>query len=662
MHVLCSPSTDLLDTLPIDDSSGGQEISIVNNCAVGTYDFTTDPRHPDSVHIKEGNYIAFKDKYSKTRLYTIMTIEGDEEWDVHCEDIGLDLINEDAEAWDYTGNPKTIAETLAVVLNDTGWEIGINEVASYQRATKFEGITDSWLTRLGDVCGNFDCECEFAIEMKGAAVTKQEINLYKTLGEDRTQQRFIDNVNLISLRRSGSIEDLCTCVRCYGRENAETGARVTISDIVYDDGRYYSPEGHIRIYDREAHRKWSRFRAYNYDGQGEFDGYINGTFEYDTDSAQELFNRGLSELQSRNDVKVSYEAELYDLRADIGDTVQIADNSKTEKVYLSARVQSVTNHYTVSGKDTGVLANYKILVSNPTTDISDLVDQLKGQLVSIQSTSVSYQVGVSGTEPPTGEWLPDPPQTDAGQYLWTKMVTGYTDGSTQTAYSVSRNGADGEKGDPGAKGDPGEKGDPGSPGKDAAIQSADPPQDIDQMWYDTTDNLLKYYDAESGEWLVTNDFAGDINDMRQQVTSDYTSALNMLSDSLNALINSLQAETTDNSSSIDQLVSQIAQSTDDLSEIINNINVINDNLSGTATKEEIGQWARYVNGVLELGAVDSPFSVKLSTTELGFYQGGERIAYLSNQQLNISQAVVMQQINLGIFQIVYDADLGLIIR
>ena len=182
------------------------------------------------------------------------------------------------------------------------------------------------------------------------------------------------------------------------------------------------------------------------------------------------------------------------------------------------------------------------------------------------------------------------------------------------------------------------------------------------MWYDTTDNLLKYYDAESEEWLVTNDFAGDINDMRQQVTSDYTSALNMLNDSLNALISSLQAETTNNSSSIEQLVSQISQSTDELSEIINNINVINNNLSGTATKEEISQWARYVNGVLELGAVDSPFSVKLSTTELGFYQGGERIAYLSNQQLNISQAVVMQQINLGIFQIVYDADLGLIIR
>lgn len=438
MHVLCSPSTDLPETLPINDVSGGQEISIVNNCAVGTYDFTTDPRHPDSVHIQEGNYIAFKDKYSKTRLYTIMTIEGDDEWDVHCEDIGLDLINEDAEPWDYTGDPKSIEDTLAAVLVDTGWKIGINEVSSYRRATKFEGNTDSWLTRIGDVCGNFDCECEFVIEMKGLKVTSQKINLYKTLGEDRTQQRFIDNVNLISLRRSGSIEDLCTCIRCYGHEDPETGQKLTISDIVYDDGRYYSPQGHIRIYDREARQKWSRFRAYDYEGQGEFDGYINGTFEYDTEDEQELFNRGLSELQSRNDVKVSYEAELYDLRADIGDTVQIADNSKAEKVYLSARVQSVTNHYTVSGQDTGVLANYKILASNPTEDVTGLIDQIKGQLTTISGTEVSYQAGTSGIDPPTGTWSAAPVEVEEGEYLWTRTVITYSDGSNTTSYSVAR--------------------------------------------------------------------------------------------------------------------------------------------------------------------------------------------------------------------------------
>lgn len=451
MHVLCTPSTDLPQTLPIDDSgdSLGQEISITNNSAVGTYDFTTDPRHPDSVYITEGNYIAFRDKYGKDRLYTIMSIEGDEEWTVHCEDIGLDLINEYAVPWDYTAG--SIEDTLSVVLYDSGWEIGINEVSSYKRATKFEGTTDSQLTRIGDVCNQFDAECEFAIEMKGAKVTKQVINIYKTLGEDKTQQRFIDNINLISLSRPGSIEDLITCIRCYGKED-ENGNKLTIADISYDDGRYFSPKGEHRIYDREARNKWSRFRAYDYEGQGEFDGYIVGTFEYDTDDANELLNRGLTELKSRNDVKVTYEASLYDLRADIGDTVQIADNRFQEKVYLSARIQSVRNHYTVSGQDSGVLANYKILTSNPTSQVTQIMEQLKDQIVSVKSTEITYQIGSSGVEPPEGQWVPNPPQTSPGQYLWTRKTTTYTNGSQTTEYSVSRNGDDGKDGEDGKDG------------------------------------------------------------------------------------------------------------------------------------------------------------------------------------------------------------------
>lgn len=457
MHVLCTPSTDLPQTLPIDDSgdSLGQEISITNNSAVGTYDFTTDPRHPDSVYITEGNYIAFRDKYGKDRLYTIMSIEGDEEWTVHCEDIGLDLINEYAVPWDYTA--RSIEDTLSVVLHDSGWEIGINEVSSYKRATKFEGTTDSQLTRIGDVCNQFDAECEFAIEMKGAKVTKQVINIYKTLGEDKTQQRFIDNINLISLSRSGSIEDLITCIRCYGKED-ENGNKLTIADINYDDGRYFSPKGEHRIYDREARNKWSRFRAYDYEGQGEFDGYIVGTFEYDTDDANELLNRGLTELKSRNDVKVTYEASLYDLRADIGDTVQIADNRFQEKVYLSARIQSVRNHYTVSGQDSGVLANYKILTSNPTSQVTQIMEQLKDQIVSVKSTEITYQIGSSGVEPPEGQWVPNPPQTSPGQYLWTRKTTTYTNGSQTTEYSVSRNGDDGKDGEDGKPGPAGKDG------------------------------------------------------------------------------------------------------------------------------------------------------------------------------------------------------------
>lgn len=446
MNVLANPSTDAEGSLPIDDSSGGQEISISNNVATGIYDFDTISNHKDSEHVKVGNYIAFIDKYGKHRLYTIMTVEGSSELSVHCEDIGLDLINEDADEWDLTGSPESVAATMERVLGDTGWTIGINEIADRKRATKYTSLTDSQLARIGMIMNTFGAECDFEIVMEGSKVVKQVVNIYQSLGQDLTNQRFVDEQNLVSLSRNESIEDLCTCMRCFGKENEETHQRLTIADVVYDDGRYYSPKGHTKIYDREAHDKWSRFRAYKYEGQTEFLGYINGTFEYDTDNAQELFNRGLSELKSKNEKKVAYEAELYNLQADIGDMIQIADHSFTEPTYISARIQSVKNHYTVKGEDTGVLANYKLLVSNPTKDVSKLLEDLKNQVVSVKSSEVSYQAGDSGTEVPSGAWSQDPVLTEAGKYLWTRTVIIYTDGSSTTSYSVSKNGLDGEPG------------------------------------------------------------------------------------------------------------------------------------------------------------------------------------------------------------------------
>lgn len=201
------------------------------------------------------------------------------------------------------------------------------------------------------------------------------------------------------------------------------------------------------------------------------------------------------------------------------------------------------------------------------------------------------------------------------------------------------------------------KGDKGDKGDDGTVHSATAPSDKTKLWFDTTDNLLKYWNGTT--WEVTNDFAGDINDMKQNITTEYTSAINQLKESLTTLVEKLQTTTTDNSTLIEQLSSQIVQNSSSISLVTNSIKSITDNISGLATKEEISQWARFQDGVLELGASNSPFAVKLSNTELGFYQNGSRIAYLSNQQLNIEYAIVMTKLNIGTFSWNYDATDGL---
>ncbi len=73
-----------------------------------------------------------------------------------------------------------------------------------------------------------------------------------------------------------------------------------------------------------------------------------------------------------------------------------------------------------------------------------------GTSVSVKSTSVTYQVGTSGTDKPTGAWSTTVPTVPNGQFLWTKTVVTYSDGKSTTSYSVSYKGTNGANGKNGA--------------------------------------------------------------------------------------------------------------------------------------------------------------------------------------------------------------------
>lgn len=59
---------------------------------------------------------------------------------------------------------------------------------------------------------------------------------------------------------------------------------------------------------------------------------------------------------------------------------------------------------------------------------------------------MTYQIGSSGTNKPTGSWSENVPAVERGQYLWTKTVVNYSDGKSTEAYSVSYQGTNGTNG------------------------------------------------------------------------------------------------------------------------------------------------------------------------------------------------------------------------
>ena len=61
----------------------------------------------------------------------------------------------------------------------------------------------------------------------------------------------------------------------------------------------------------------------------------------------------------------------------------------------------------------------------------------------LETNAVTYQASAGGTTIPTGTWVDTPPYVTPGQFLWTRIILEWNNGSPVTFYTVSRYGIDG---------------------------------------------------------------------------------------------------------------------------------------------------------------------------------------------------------------------------
>ncbi|MCT0086827.1 hypothetical protein EFK44_13980, partial [Lactococcus lactis subsp. lactis] len=72
--------------------------------------------------------------------------------------------------------------------------------------------------------------------------------------------------------------------------------------------------------------------------------------------------------------------------------------------------------------------------------------------VGIKTTVITYAISSSGTVTPTAGWNSQVPTLVKGQYLWTKTVWNYSDGTSESGYTVSYIAKDGNNGNDGIAG------------------------------------------------------------------------------------------------------------------------------------------------------------------------------------------------------------------
>lgn len=160
------------------------------------------------------------------------------------------------------------------------------------------------------------------------------------------------------------------------------------------------------------------------------------------------------------------------------------------------------------------------------------------------------------------------------------------------------------------------KGDDGKDGTDGAIKSETPPDDKTKLWYDTVNNVLKYWDGE--KWVEA--YTGDIEDAKdaagnaQESANTAISSVNNINTSLEKYKNEVRAEFKNTVTYVD------------------------------GKTEVIDTWVRQgsdgVTPFLELGGTSNDLKARLTSSRLGFYEGDKGLAYFGNEKAYMPVAEV----------------------
>ena len=138
----------------------------------------------------------------------------------------------------------------------------------------------------------------------------------------------------------------------------------------------------------------------------------------------------------------------------------------------------------------------------------------------------------------------------------------------------------------------------------------------------------------------------------------YKALLDQTAKDINILVQKVQKETSANSTSIADMTTNFKVTADGLSATKSAIKTLTNAVNGTVSQEEMKKYIRWDGDDLELGNSVQPFKCKLSNTELAFYQNSDKVAWISNKELNILKAIIAQSIGCGNFKFIDEGDLG----
>lgn len=344
-----------------------------------SYEFTIDKSDEASKYLDSGNYIVLQDDAGKAWLFTILDYEETHSTKtVYAEDAGIELINKAVDIWKGDG-PHPFSYYFDLVTKGTPWKLGVNQLAGLSRTLTYEG-RDTGLGRLLSILKGFDnAECTFDVAVKMNAPADFKINVYKQVGNDRSDVQIVYNNELNDITKKESRAEFVTALAGVGgqiqTEDGSEGGNVNFSELEYNKDGFVTKKGDKFLRAVDANRTFNP-------GQ---ESYIESFYEYDTQSPSELLNRTLSKLKTYSEPQYTYTADVkvIDSSLVLGDMVTILDHDYNPALYLSARVAKLVKSYTDPAQNEIEFTNYRLLNSS----LANKLARLQAIVNTLPSTS-----------------------------------------------------------------------------------------------------------------------------------------------------------------------------------------------------------------------------------------------------------------------------------
>lgn len=302
-----------------------------------------------------GNYLL-RSAVGEKEFYTVIdsTVSlADKNVHVYAEDSGIDLINEEVDEYSAS-SAMTIAAYTAIFTQDTGFEIGINEVSDQTRTLSWTNKEPA-IARLQSLAEEFGAELSFTFDIDKLKVTHKFINFWKQRGKEIAGTlRIGHHINNVRITRS--VAKVVTAIIPQGSTPSGSNTPISISGMTYDDGDIYVSGN--RLLSRKALAMWSRYRSPD-EGDRTGTGDIVKRWEYDTTSQSVLLAKSIEHLREISKMETTYDAEVVELpqNVGIGDVVKIADEEDDQ--YIMARITKLVTSAS-EGKQHVTLGEYTV--------------------------------------------------------------------------------------------------------------------------------------------------------------------------------------------------------------------------------------------------------------------------------------------------------------